>query len=195
MSSGGLKTWFRRRWPLVIVIGVVVALTSMLTACGGDDDDGATTSSSSTTSGEAPPALCGQGKWPVVYISEPTAMGSPTGLSAYVWRDQAGWEWHVRVVDPAGQATFTVVVKGASGLFPEAFELESQDRGTVDVKGATATFEVRATGEPLGFDFDSCLISAMTIEVSANGQRVDPSTVFVGVGNVAEANPLAIGRR
>jgi hypothetical protein len=131
----------------------------------------------------------------VIYTDQPTALGSADRPEAYVWRDNPGWEWHVRVADPANAVTFRVMVTGASDLFADNFELESPDRGTLKVEGNTATFDVLGESGPVGFDFNSCFISSMKIAVfSGDLLGLPASDIYVGIGNTAPDNPMPIGR-
>lgn len=127
--------------------------------------------------------------WAKVAYTKPTM--KDTGV--YLYNDT---KWHLRVVNAGGANTFAGMITSSNNLEASTFKLSDPKAGTFEVKGNTATFELKGADAAAGLDFSiPCKADQFSLAITSGGDAWPADKITIGKDTKAVSNPVILNRR
>ncbi|MFN8018655.1 MAG: hypothetical protein U0P45_11085 [Acidimicrobiales bacterium] len=186
----------------LVVLALLVVVVVLITKSSGSDDDKASSDNGSSKSTQTTTAANGKAKWPPTIGGRPAALGkrgqkatqvdaSKAKPGAYLWNDYDGW--HLWVVNGTGIGA----VKGTltSNDAVARAELAVPDAGTVSTKDKVVTFDLPASPQLTGIDFNPGFFAKnLVFTLEGPDGPLPEQVVFVGSKPTQAPFPLVISK-
>ncbi len=113
---------------------------------------------------------------------QPSALNSGNALGYFLW--QEGNRWYMQTTTRGAERQFTGTIRTNGALADlKRNNLEGTDRASINNAGNEINFDMKTSGnkDALSFRLDNS--SALTFVLYIDGQPVNPSNVYIGIGN------------
>jgi len=180
--------------------GKTAPTTASLTAATATPPTSTTTAPATPAPATAAPsspcsAAADDGGWPAGAQGEPAGFAAGDAAGVYVWHDASGW--HLRVTHQNDRhQTYTGRISTAGVITDvDAVRLERNDDVRVGPDRHTVEFRFNNYGGVDGLDFRTHCADGLHFALGADGQRLNPTEVYIGHGSMNPPDvPFTISR-